>query len=39
MAITNDDLERMRIEFETKINSVTLENVSMAQAIGSYIER
>lgn len=39
MAITQAELDRVRLELETKITSVTVEHVSMAQAIGSYGER
>lgn len=39
MAITQAELDRARLELETKITSVTVEHVSMAQAIGSYGER
>ncbi|MDW3180003.1 MAG: hypothetical protein R8J94_21695 [Acidimicrobiia bacterium] len=39
MAITQAELDRVRLELETKITTVTVEHVSMAQAIGSYGER
>lgn len=39
MAITNDDLERVRHQLELKINSVSVEHVHLVQAIGSYGER
>ena len=39
MAITNDDLERVRYQLELKINSVSVEHVHLVQAIGSYGER
>ena len=39
MAITPAELDRVRLELETKITSVTVDHVSMAQAIGSYGER
>lgn len=39
MAVTNEDLERVRNELEAKINSVNVDHVNMAQAIGSYGER
>ena len=39
MAITNDDLERVRNQLEMKINSVSVEHVHLVQAIGSYSER
>ena len=39
MAVTNDDLERVRFQLEAKINSVNVDHVNMAQAIGSYGER
>lgn len=39
MAITQAELDRVRLHLETKITSVTVEHVSMAQAIGSYGER
>jgi len=39
MAVTNDDLERVRNHLETKINSVSVEHVHLVQAIGSYSER
>lgn len=39
MVITQAELDRVRLELETKITTVTVEHVSMAQAIGSYGER
>ena len=39
IAITQAELDRVRLELETKITTVTVEHVSMAQAIGSYGER
>lgn len=39
MAITNEDLERVKNQLEIKIHSVSVDHVNMAQAIGSYAER
>ncbi|RZV42602.1 MAG: hypothetical protein EX269_14625 [Acidimicrobiales bacterium] len=39
MAITQADLDLLRNELDTRITGVTVEHVSMAQAIGSYGER
>jgi len=39
VAVTNDDLERVRNHLETKINSVSVEHVHLVQAIASYSER
>ncbi len=39
MAITQAELDRVRLELETKITTVTVEHVKMSQAIGSYGER
>lgn len=39
MAATNEDLERLQRRLESKINSVSVDHVNMAQAIGSYGER
>ena len=39
MAITNDDLERVRNQLEMKINSARVEHVHLVQAIGSYGEQ
>ncbi len=39
MALTNDDFDRLRQQLEMKINSVSVDHVNMAQAIGSYGER
>ncbi len=39
MAITPAELELVRNELDARITAVTVEHVSMAQAIGSYSER
>lgn len=39
MAVTKAEVELIRNELGTKITAVTVEHVSMAQAIGSYGER
>ncbi len=39
MAITNEDLERVRQQLELKINSVNVEHMHLVQAVGSYGER
>lgn len=39
MAVTNEELARVRAELEMKINSVSVEHVHLVQALGSYTER
>lgn len=39
MASTENELDRVRQELDARITAVTVEHVSMAQAIGSYAER